>query len=452
MIALHAYNGCAAGVFGLGKAGEAAVASLLAGGARVYAWDDSEAGRDALRKKHSACKIIPLAQWPWPDLACLAMSPGVPLTHPAVRLAAQANTPVMGDVELLYRACPHAAYIAITGTNGKSTTTALTGHILKSAGFNVEIGGNIGTPALALTPLGADGVYVLELSSYQLELLHTTRFNVAVLLNLTPDHLDRHGDMAGYLAAKKHIFDRQTAEDAAVIAVEDDYTRNLAAEMRVRGPRRVVEVKSTQYLEGLDLGGIPTLTGRHNWQNAAAAWAAAQLVGAPKEKIAEAMKTFPGLAHRLELVANLGGVRFINDSKATNADATSNALAPFDHIFWILGGKPKAGGIASLAPFFPKIAHAFLIGEAEDEFAAALDGKVPYTRSHTLAEAVKAAARAAFESPLLTSPRSRGEEGGGPVVLLSPACASFDQFKNFEERGEAFRKEVQSLRSKSHAA
>jgi UDP-N-acetylmuramoylalanine--D-glutamate ligase len=309
------------------------------------------------------------------------------------------------------------------------------------------VGGNLGTAALSLNPLGLDGIYVLELSSYQLDLLRTARFNVAAFLNITPDHIDRHGDMEGYIAAKLHIFDRQQAGDTAVIAVDDEYTRKIASLPALKtGGAQLVEVSSQRELprgvyaqNGVlhdkigskeatyAIASIATLTGRHNWQNAAVAYAAARACGVAPNAIYAAMKSFAGLRHRLQLAATINDVRFINDSKATNADATSNALAPYDTIYWIAGGKPKAGGIASLSEYFPHIVHAFLIGAAEEEFAQTLQGKVPFTRSGDLKTALKQAADKAF-----------AEHKKNAVVLLSPACASFDQWKSFEERGDAF--------------
>lgn len=453
------------GVFGLGKAGEATIASLLAGGAEVYAWDDSgvkSAEYKVLSQnhtQHSALHTQHYSDWPWAELKALVLSPGVPLTHPkpheVVEWAHKAGCPVIGDIELLYNAHPHARYVAITGTNGKSTTTTLIGHILTSAGLKVEMGGNLGTAALSLNPLGADGIYVLELSSYQLDLVKTTRFNVAAFLNITPDHLDRHGSMEGYVAAKKHIFDRQQQDDVAVIAVDDEYTKAVASSqssvasklVRVSAHEEltngvyvidgiIYDVTGDRRLVTGDLTAISTLTGRHNWQNAAVAYAVCRACGVSPEVIYKAMQSFSGLRHRLQLAGTIGNVRFINDSKATNADATANALAPYNEIYWIAGGKAKAGGIESLGAYFPNVVHAFLIGAAEEEFSATLEGKVAYTRCGTLKEAVKQAAAMAFKD---------GRKDA--VVLLSPACASFDQFKSFEERGDVFCELVSSLQS-----
>lgn len=452
MITVTEYKNQKVGVFGLGKAGEAAVVSLLAGGAEVFAWDDRMADDGSRMTSIFPSSVIchPFSKWDWSALKALVLSPGVPLTHPkphpVVELAHKYNVPVIGEVELLFRAQPEATYIGITGTNGKSTTTTLIGHILKESGVTCEVGGNLGTPALALAPLGKGGVYVIEMSSYQLDLMKSVRFNVAVLLNITPDHIDRHGDMEGYIAAKKHIFERQTVGDVAVVdigirdwalgireakLIEISTDKELAQGVYVKDG--VLHDKSTLIPNAqslMPLTSIASLTGRHNWQNAAAAYAACRAVGVVPEKIYAAMQSFAGLRHRMQLVATINGVRFINDSKATNADATSNALAAYDNIYWIAGGKAKDGGITSLSQYFPKITHAFLIGEAAEEFAKKLEGKVAYIQCGTLDVAVSMAAEIAKS---------------GSVVLLSPACASFDQFKSFEHRGDIFCELVEKL-------
>ena len=443
MIPAHIFKDQKIGVFGLGKAGEAAVQSLLAGGATVFA-DDDKLGKGQ-----------PYATWSWSELKALVLAPGVAETHPCALLAKKHQVSIIGDIEILCRSQPDARKIGITGTNGKSTTTTLIGHILKEAGERVEVGGNLGTAALSLAPLGKGETYVLELSSYQLDLVHTTCFNVAVFLNITPDHLDRHGDMAGYIAAKKHIFDRQTKDDVAIIAVDDEYTKALVNgwKLMVDGEGKLIKVSVTQILsDGIyvkdgvlydnyfqpstisyQLPTTPALTGQHNWQNAALAYAAARAQGISPEKIIALMRTFPGLRHRLQLVKTIDGVRFINDSKATNADAVSHALKPYNNIYWIAGGKAKAGGIEPLVPLFLHIARAYLIGEAADEFAKTLEDKVPYVKCGTLDNAVKRAAEDAF-----------AEKREGAVVLLSPACASFDQFNSFEHRGDVFCQLVES--------
>lgn len=460
MIALRQYQDKKLGVFGLAKAGTATVSALVAGGADVFAWDDKEESRKAFSQQFTEGKVrlIEPKNWPWKDLAALVLSPGISLTHPtphySVALANEANVRVMGDIEMLYEAQPLARKIAITGTNGKSTTTSLIGHIIKAAGRKVEVGGNLGISALSLNPQGSEGCYVLELSSYQLDLLHTARFNIAMMLNITPDHLDRHGGMEGYVNAKSHIFERQTKNDFALVGIDDDYSRSVYTALRQTSPARIVgisvlhDLKQGVYVdkEGIlhdklseqhaivNLYDIPALTGRHNWQNAAFAYAACKLFGLTTQEIEKALRSFPGLRHRMQLVATIHGIGFINDSKATNADATSHALAPFNHIYWIAGGRSKEGGINSLQPFFSNVAHAFLIGEAQEQFAVTLEGKVPYSRCHTLAKAFEAAAQKAFD-----------DRQPGAVVLLSPACASWDQWKSFEARGDAFCEMVEQL-------
>ncbi|MGH6954786.1 MAG: UDP-N-acetylmuramoyl-L-alanine--D-glutamate ligase, partial [Alphaproteobacteria bacterium] len=371
------------------------------------------------------------------------------------------------DVDLLARARPESGFVGVTGTNGKSTTTALVGHVLASAGRIVAVGGNLGVPALSLEPLGKDGTYVLEMSSYQLEITPSLAFHVAVLLNLAPDHLGRHGGMAGYVAAKRAIFRGQRQGDTAVIGVDDETCRTIHRELVAREGPAVVPISATDtksatgeprdqaaakggvtvingvlrdFLSGgagpvIDLGSAPALPGVHNWQNAAAAYAAARTLGLGADEIATALRTFPGLGHRQERVLTLDGVLFVNDSKATNAHAAARALACYETIYWIAGGLPKEDGIRPLEHYFPRVVHAFLIGNAAADFARTLKGRVPYTLAGTLDRAVSEAhARAT---------RDRRRE---PVVLLSPACASFDQFLNFEARGESFRRLVHALR------
>jgi UDP-N-acetylmuramoylalanine--D-glutamate ligase len=443
-------------VLGLGKSGLVAAKALKASGATVWAWDDSAAQRAELAAE--GIEPVDLATADWGRIDALVLSPGIPHTfpqaHPVAAKAKAARKPIIGDVELLLRAQPHARLLAITGTNGKSTTTALSGHILASAGRQVAVGGNIGTPALALPALGAAGIYVLELSSYQLEITPSLKPTVAILLNITPDHIDRHGDMAGYVAAKERIFQRQTAGDMAVVGIDDETSRAMHDRLLARKGPRVVAISSIRPAPGgvsgaggklvddldgkaetlLDLTGIATLPGEHNWQNAAAAYAAMRALGLQRGPILDGIRTYPGLAHRQELIATIAGVRYVNDSKATNADAAQKALVCYQPIYWILGGKPKEGGIGSLKPFFPRIAHAYLIGEASAEFARTLKGQVAATECDTLDRAVAAA-----------HAQAQADGRPGAVVLLSPACASFDQFANFEQRGEAFRQLVLKL-------
>ena len=450
-------DSCAArrvAILGLARSGLAAARALAAGGAQILAWDDNEAVRDSLAAEIPLCD---LAQADWRQIAALVLSPGIPHLypepHPAVLRAREAGCEIIGDIELLGRAQPDAAYIGITGTNGKSTTTALIGHILAAAGRRVEVGGNLGTPALSLAPLGEDGTYVLEASSFQLELIDSLAFGVAVLLNITPDHLDRHGGMDGYIAAKRRIFAHQGAASTAIIGTNDPICRAIADELRT-GPARIVPISVNGNAPGgvyVDQGGLVDATGQqpiavlnlalaerlpgsHNWQNAAAAYAAVRAVGVAAAEAAAAIRSFPGLTHRQELVDTIDGVRFINDSKATNADAVEKALACYEAIYWIAGGLPKAGGITPLAPYFKRLRHAFLIGTATEEFAATLGSSVPFTRCGDLATATAAAAE-----------QARQDGVSGAVVLLSPACASYDQFAHFEARGDAFRTLVAGL-------
>ena len=447
-IVVDSFKGRRVAVLGLARSGRAAARALAAGGAQILAWDDNPAVRDKLAAEIPLCD---LGQVDWREIAALVLSPGIahsyPTPHPAVSRAREAGSEIIGDIELLGRAQPDARYVGITGTNGKSTTTALIGHILAAAGRRVEIGGNLGIAALSLAPLGREGIYVLEASSFQLELIATLAFDVAVLINITPDHLDRHGGMAGYIAAKRRIFARQRAASTAIVGIDDPVCRALADELRA-GPARVVPISVIERAPGgvyvdrgqlvdatgpqpvrvLDLALAERLPGSHNWQNVAAAYAAARSVGVAAEAAVGAIRSFPGLAHRQELVDTIDGVRFINDSKATNADAAEKALACYEAIYWIVGGLPKAGGITSLAPYFGRLRHTYLIGTATEEFAATLGNSVPFTRCGDLATATEAAAE-----------QARRDGVSGAVVLLSPACASYDQFADFEARGDAFR-------------
>lgn len=439
-------------VFGLGKSGLISAAALVQGGAKVICFDD-EAGRVA-DAEAAGLHVEDLHTIDWKQVAALVLSPGVPLTHPTPHWVAmkarKARVEIIGDVELFAReravkgqGCP---FVAITGTNGKSTTTALISHLLRSAGIDVQMGGNIGTPILALEPFAPGRTYVIEVSSYQVDLAPTMKPSVGVMLNVSEDHLDRHGTMENYAALKMLVPAAIEPNGTAVIAVDDRYTRE-AADRIERAGKKVVRVSvSSPLREGLyaegtrifgakngkasaiaQLTGIGSLRGVHNAQNAAAAIAVARALGVGIPQIQTALTSFPGLPHRMEEVGRLGKVLYVNDSKATNADSAAKALASFGDIFWIAGGKPKTGGITSLAEFFPKIRKAYLIGEAAQEFAGTLEGKVPYEMSGVLSPAIDAATRDAH-----------GSDVAEPVVLLSPACASFDQYRNFEIRGTAF--------------
>lgn len=456
MIDLAVLKGSSFVVLGLARSGLATVRALRAAGIDCVAWDDNAASRDAAAQ--AGARVADPATIDWSGVTALVISPGIPSTlpvpHPVAVAARAAGKPIICDVELLARAQPEATFVAITGTNGKSTTTALIGHILQQAGLRCQVGGNIGRGALDLDPLGQGGLYVLELSSYQLELLQTFRADVAVWLNITPDHIDRHGDIPGYVAAKKNIFLRQRPGDCAVIGIEDEPSREVEREIAARPGIACIPValdrpvaNGISYRAGVlvdadgytvDFSDVLTLPGDHNGQNAACAWAVCRWLDVPREVIVAGMKTYAGLPHRQERVAAVGNIVYINDSKATNADATARALSSYDDIYWILGGQAKEGGVAPLASYFDRIRHAFLIGEATELFAGQLEGKLPYSRCGDLQSALDAAHALAQ--------REAQQKGKGPaVVLLSPACASWDQWKSYEHRGDAFRAMARAL-------
>ena len=434
MITLPNIAGQKYAVLGLGKSGLATVASLCASKAEAVLWDDNPQTRSEAERV--GFQITDLSQADVKTFAALILSPGIPLSHPAVQRFQKTGVDVFGDMELLFRACPSATYIGVTGTNGKSTTTALIGHVLKSAGKKVQIGGNLGIAALALEPLDKDGIYVLEFSSYQLDLIRQNLISVAVLLNITPDHLDRHGSMKGYIDAKKRIFATAKQPQTLIIGSGEDETRAAAQDATKQSNLHIEKIEDCKLEKFVEASSLPALPGAHNWQNAQAAFLACHALGVSDEQIVKGLKSFPGLAHRQQLVGEIGGMRFINDSKATNAEATGKALACYDNIYWIIGGKQKKGGLSGLEPFMPRIRHAFLIGEASENFAAWCEGKVSYTHSGTLETATQQAAQMAWK-----------EKSPNAVVLLSPSCASFDQFKNFEERGTLFASYVKALQT-----
>jgi len=452
VINIHSRKDQHIAVFGLGASGLAAARALAASGAHIEAWDDN--GEQRRAASDLGIRLTAPSDMAFGQMDALVLAPGIPLTHKPhaiVKQARAAGRPIIGDIELLVEACPQARIIGITGTNGKSTTTALLGHILKQAGLAPQIGGNLGPPALDFEPPEPGGLMVLELSSYQLDLTERATFDIAILLNLSPDHLDRHGDMDGYAAAKRRIFrERPDGKEArtAIIGVDDALCRAVRDDIARLGHWTVIAISGERALDSgvyitngtlfdaidrdarpvCDVSSIATLPGSHNWQNAAAAYAAARSLGLPSEDIAAALATYPGLPHRAELVATIGKVRYINDSKATNVEAAARAIASYDTIYWIAGGLAKDDNLDGITPLAANIRHAFLIGDAEDSFAAALEGIVPYTRCGDLASALSAAHNMA-----------QNADGEDTVVLLSPACASFDQWKNFETRGDAFR-------------
>jgi len=455
MIDLSRHAGSSMAVFGLGRSGISASLALAAGGGEVSAWDD-----DPAQRRHAAelgVTLNDLYRIEWEGFRSLVLSPGVPLTHPAphplVARALAAKIEILGDMELFARSRPQGRVVGVTGTNGKSTTAALITHLLRAAGLDVQLGGNIGTPVLDLDPMEDDGIYVLELSSFQLDLIRSLVSDVAVLLNVSPDHIERHGDFSSYIASKTRIFSRRASTQTSVIGIDDDVCRRIHAELAGRRGRSIIPVSVQRRVAGgvyvldgvlidetakkpfevADLSKVKSLLGVHNWQNAAAAYAAVRALGFDGQSVMKAFKSFPGLVHRQEVIARIGKVIFVNDSKATNAAAAARGLACYDNIYWIAGGRAKEGGIATLSPHFPRMAHVFLIGEAAGAFAQTLDGRVRYTVCGDMDKAVAAAAEKA-----LTERRPH------PVVLLSPACASFDQFNDFEDRGNRFKDLVQA--------
>jgi UDP-N-acetylmuramoylalanine--D-glutamate ligase len=466
VITSPAFFGKRYAVLGLARSGLATVDALLASGAEVAAWDDREEARANLLPlpdgervgvrgsdaEAGASKLTTEIPSPNPlpggeglrlslanpleiDLAgfdAIIVTPGLPLNrHPIAARARAANVPVIGDIELFAQArasLPPHRVVGITGTNGKSTTTALIHHIVRSAGIPTTLGGNIGLPILGQEPLPAGGVYVLELSSYQIDLTHSLDCDVAVLLNITPDHLDRYNGFDGYKASKLRLFEMQAVEHVAIFAGEDQPTYDAYQ-------NRWFKIHDTTILaRANDISGQerwPTLQGPHNAQNAAVAIAVARALGIDKGLIAQALETYPGLPHRMERIRERNGVLFVNDSKATNPASSYFALASYPAIHWILGGLPKGDNLDECAPMFDHVRAAYTIGEAGPMFARLLRaaGK-PVIESETLPRAVNDAAAAARP---------------GEVVLLSPACASFDQFKDYEARGEAFRAAVEAL-------
>ncbi len=443
-------------VMGLGGSGMAAAHALRAGGADVLAWDDDEARRT--KAANAGLTLRDFSATGLDGVDALVLAPGIPLTHrphPVVQRARNASVPILGDIELLVEACPETCFVGITGTNGKSTTTALLGHLLESCGIRNQIGGNLGPPALGMTPPEPGEPIVLELSSYQLDLTERACFQIAVLLNVSPDHLDRHGDMDGYIAAKRRIFRRAAgpSDQIAIVGIDDSHSRAIYDEIAARDGWAAIPVSAQTrpengiYVENgilvddsrsrreriCDLSNIATLAGRHNWQNAAAAYAAARALGAASKPLSEAFVRYPGLPHRLEKVGTLNGVDYVNDSKATNGEAAARALACFDRIYWIVGGRAKEDGLIPTLDLLDGVRAAFLIGESENAFCEELDGRVPTVRCGDLATAVAKAAELALQ------------ERKGGVVLLSPAAASFDQWANFEARGDGFRAIVAAM-------
>ncbi len=456
MIRIPALSGRKVAVMGLGVAGLATVRALAASGAEVLAWDDTPGARERIAAE--GVRPTDLSGVDWSGIDSLVLSPGIPHTfpepHPVAAAARAAGVEIVCDVDRLGRAQGGATYVGITGTNGKSTTTALIGHILDAAGRSIEVGGNLGPAALGFKPLGVGGTYVLELSSYQLERIFSIAFDVALLLNVSADHLDRHGGMDGYIAAKTRLFDLFEGSQYAIVGIDDAASRRVADKIAQRADHSLVRISGAHRVPGgvgvengilvddcwdentrIDLTAIPTLPGAHNWQNAAAAYAACRALDLAPVSIALAMRSFPGLPHRQERVATIGRVAYVNDSKATNPDAAARALSSYPRVYLIAGGRSKGAGYAEFDAFLGHVAHAYAVGEAEAEIADYFDGKAPVSRCGTLDRALAEAHLAA-----------QSDTGAdAPVVLLSPACASFDQYPNFAARGDAFRDLVLKL-------
>lgn len=463
MLALTAYDQQNIALFGLGGSGLSTAKALAKGGARVTCWDDSEDVCKSAAQQGLTVKDLHLIDFTRID--CLVLSPGVPFTHPkphwSVVLAKSAGIPVIGDIELFDQqrrlSAPDSTLIAITGTNGKSTTTALIAHLLSNAGLPVEMGGNIGRAVCDFDRLDNETYFVVECSSYQIDLAPNLKPNIGVLLNLTPDHLDRHGTMEHYAEVKSRLVKNS---DAAIVGVDDQYCRAIA-EALPQGREKLIPITVENQLDHggytennhaclrvcetshpcIDLTGNYALRGKHNGQNTCAALASCVLAGVAPEQFIGGFANFGGLIDRMQPLEKIGNVLVVNDSKGTNADATAFALDSFDTIYWIAGGLAKEGGIQSLSGYFNKIVKAYLIGEAAPSFAQTLEGQVPFEMSGTLETAFHHA---------LNDADIGGEKA--PVILLSPACASFDQFPSYAERGRVFRDLVNQARHKYQEA
>jgi UDP-N-acetylmuramoylalanine--D-glutamate ligase len=426
VITARAFAGKHYAVYGLARSGLATVEALLASGAKVTAWDGKEKAR---ANAPAGADIADLDQVDLSQFDSLVVTPGLSLNrHPIAQRARDAGVEIIGDIELFARArpeLPRHKVVGITGTNGKSTTTALVHHILKTAGVPTTMGGNIGLPILGQDPLLKGGVYVLELSSYQIDLTQSLDCDVAVLLNITPDHLDRYESFEAYAASKARLFEMQSEHHHAIVdyvaSVDEDVLDNVEVQLW------------EQWIDDVDVGeqaSWPTLEGPHNLQNARAATAVCRALELSQEQIEQGLRTYPGLPHRMERIRDRSGVLFVNDSKATNPTATAPALAAFDRIRWICGGQAKTDNLDECAPSFGHVRKAYTIGVAGELFASLLSPHMDVAQCGTLERAVGAAA---------------AEAEAGDTVLLSPACASFDQFRDFEQRGDQFRELVGAL-------
>ncbi|RCL02680.1 MAG: UDP-N-acetylmuramoylalanine--D-glutamate ligase [Candidatus Tokpelaia sp. JSC188] len=463
MIPVQCFKGKKVALFGLGDSGIATAKALIAGGVTVVLWDDSE--QAVIKAQEHGFFTEDLHNITWKEIAALVLSPGVPLSHPevhwSVELAAAHNVEVIGDIELFMREynaflqlkclpaqkCP---FIAITGTNGKSTTTKLIAHLLNIVGCDVQVGGNIGTPVLFLEPPAEKRFYVVECSSYQIDLTPSLAPTIGILLNLTPDHINRHGSFERYTAIKEKVV---TSAQTAIISIDSKPCRKIYNRLKEKGKcilpfavdhylqdgyfskGKKIFVNTYSKIEELSsIKDAVSLHAMHNMQDTLAALACCHLLKTDFQDINSALLSFQGLPHRMEEIRKKEHILFVNDSKATNAEATAFALSSFDRIYWIAGGMPKKGGIHILRKFFPKIRKAYLIGKAAVEFSYTIDDEIPVFLAATLANALRQAVCDAMEDKV-----------GDVVILLSPACASFDQFTNYSERGDLFRKLVQEL-------
>ena len=463
MIIVNSFKNKKVALFGLGGSGVATAKSLLAGGADVLAWDDKMETVERTRAEN--IPVSDLHNIDWSKISALVLAPGVPLTNPephwTVKLAKAAGVEIIGDIELFIRernaylehnklSEEDMPFIAITGTNGKSTTTALINHLLNESGKLSEMGGNIGTAILSLEPFEKNRFYVIECSSFQIDLTPSINPTAGILLNISPDHIDRHGTFAHYCAIKKRLVN---GAKTALVAVDDESSTKIYEEL-LHDHHNVLPVSKDKVLKSgyyavkdelfsvengkaearLSLSGISSLRGSHNAQNALMALATLDILKIKPVELQRIFASYVGLPHRMQQVRKIGNALYVDDSKATNAEASAPALATFDHIYWIIGGLAKEGGITALKDYFPKIRKAYLIGDAAEDFARTINGAFPISMSGTLEKAVQEAHQDAG--------KDKAEE---VAVLLSPACASYDQFKNYGARGDAFKAFVKAL-------
>lgn len=430
------------GIFGLGKTG-LSVYEVLKEEAQIIVYDDSKDNRDIFAGLYGEKYLTNLASSKWQNCDKIILSPGIPLDHEIVRLASRYSVPIISDIDLLFENSKNSNFIAVTGTNGKSTSTALISHILNLNGFDYPAVGNIGLPALKAGTARAG--YVLELSSFQLDLIKTFKANIAILLNITSDHLDRHKNMDSYIAAKRKIFDRMAKGDYAIINIDNDYCREIFLSLKQEKNINVIAFSVSEILNkgisivkdkiydkffadvSFTLPFNKNLQGLHNYENIAASYAAARAMGLEPSQILASIKQFQGLPHRMQYIGSVGRVGFYNDSKATNAEAASKSIKALDNIYWLAGGIAKEGGIEEIKPLFDKIKKAYLFGQAKETFARTLKGKVDFEICENLEQAFNNAYEDACK-----------DKEGVKNILLAPSCSSYDQFKDFEQRGELF--------------